>query len=313
MLPRYRILKYPWHTSHDYELAKLPHDFYYLTNTPRRWATEQRPIPPQIRWVGSPTQIETDLMILHLDQWSFHEPSKRQLFLSQKAAYPGPKIVINHGSNMADGCDSATMQRLVDGCYMVCNSATAQRLWGVPASRTILHGMDPREWPATNYGRPNVLVVQPHSHQHAACRNPDGVIQAEARVKLTWVGRDISFDSFNKYRHYLQSSSIFFQPSYASANPRARAEAMLTGLAIVTTNANGEDEYIENGVNGFCSNDLDELIDALVYLQQHPAEARAIGQRGRETAQRVFHIDRFIAQWNALLQEYVGAPAGVTA
>ena len=303
---RYRILKYPWHTAHDYELAKLPHDFYYLTNTPRRWATEQRPIPANITWVGSGAQAATDVMILHVDQWSFQEPSKRFLFLTQKHAYSGPKIVINHGSNMADGCSSELMQRMVEGCYMVCNSPTAQHLWGVPDSRFIRHGMDPAEWPGTNYGRPDILVVQPHDSIHGACRNLDGMARAEERVKITWVGRDVKFDSFNKFRHFLQSCSIFFQPSYASANPRSRTEAMLTGLAIVTTNAHGEEEYIENGVNGYCSNDFDELIDYLVYLRDHPDHARKIGQKGRETAQKVFHIDRFVEQWNALLAEYVG-------
>jgi glycosyltransferase involved in cell wall biosynthesis len=78
---------------------------------------------------------------------------------------------------------------------------------------------------------------------------------------------------------------------------------MLTGLAIVTTNSNGEEEYIQNGVNGFCSNDLDELIDFLLYLRAHPQETRRIGQAGRKTAQDVFHIDRFVQQWEELLGE----------
>lgn len=303
---RYRILKYPWHTGHDYELAKLPHDFFYLTSTPRRWATEQRPIPPNIRWIGSPRQEPTDVMILHLDQWSVQEPAKRYLFLTKKHAYPGPKIVINHGCNMVDGCSSATMARLVEGCAMVCNSATAHRLWGLPNSRFIRHGMDPDEWPPTNYAHSSVLVVQAHGDIHREVRNMDGVVRAEKYVDMTWVGRDVTFDSFNKYRHFLQCHSIFFQPSYASANPRSRAEAMLTGLAVVTTNSHGEDEYIQNGVNGFCSNNFNELIDFLVYLQRNPDQARKIGQAGRATAQRVFHIDHFVNAWNDLLQEHVG-------
>ena len=304
---RYRILKYPWHTAHDYELAKLPAEFYYLSNTPRQWNTQHRPIPDNIRWVPSHQHEATDAMILHLDQWSWQEPAKRYLFLRHRDAYDGPKIVINHGCNLVDGCSSETMKELVEGCYMVCNSPTAHRLWGVPDSRYIRHGMSPDEWPQTDYARHEVLVVQAAGRMHAACRNVDGVARAEEKVKILWIGRDRSFDSFNKYRHFLQSSSIFLQPSYASANPRSRTEAMLTGLAIVTTNTHGEDEYIVNGVNGFCSNDFDELIEYLQYLLARPEQVRKIGRAGRETAQKVFHIDRFVEQWSQLLDEYVGS------
>jgi glycosyltransferase involved in cell wall biosynthesis len=84
---------------------------------------------------------------------------------------------------------------------------------------------------------------------------------------------------------------------------------MLTGLAVVTTNSNGEDDYIVNGVNGFASNDFDELIEFLEYLMANPEAVRKIGQAGRETAQKVFHIDNFVAQWSRLLDEYVGGLA----
>ena len=74
---------------------------------------------------------------------------------------------------------------------------------------------------------------------HAAFRNNEDIKRAEEFLDIKWVGGDVNFDSFNKYRHYLQSGSIFFNPSHASPNPRARTEAMLTGLAIVTTNSHG--------------------------------------------------------------------------
>ena len=304
---RLKILKYPWHTAHDYELAKLHHDFFYVASTSRRWATAQRPVPPNITWIPSLEDVDADVAILHVDQWSLQEPAKRHLFLRFRDGFSGPKIVINHGSNMVDGCTSEQMAELVSGCTMVCNSATAQQLWNVQGSRFIRHGMSPEEWAPTDYARHEVIVVQAYGRVHAEVRNVAGVERLAERVPITWIGRDRTFDSFNKYRHFLQSCSIFLQPSFASANPRSRTEAMLTGLAIVTTNAHGEDEYIRNGINGFASNDLDELGDFLEYLLRHPDDTRRIGEAGRRTAQQVFHIDRFKAQWDALLAEVVGA------
>lgn len=305
-MKQYNILKYPWHTPHDYELAKLPHQFFYLNNTPRCWATNQRPVPDTVNWVSHHDERATDVMILHVDQWTHNEISKRQLFLRFKHEYTGPKIVINHGCNMVDGCSSEIMQELLKDCHVVCNSSTAHELWGLQNSRFIRHGMMPEEWPSTDYSHHNVVVTQHYGGTHAAFRNVAQVNEAEKEISITWVGRDKKFDSFNKYRNFLQSSSIFLQPSYASPNPRSRTEAMLTGLAIVTTNSHGEDEYITNGVNGFCSNDFEELIDFIKYLHLNPTEVRKIGQAGRATAQEVFHIDNFTHQWDTLLQEVLG-------
>ena len=301
----YRILKYPWHTAHDYELAKIPHRFFYLSSTHRQWTHQHRPFPKSITWIADQSVQKTDFMILHLDQWSYTQPSKRFLFLKHKTSYKGPKIVINHGCNMVDGCTSETMRELVEGTFMVCNSSTAHKMWDVPNSRFIRHGMTPEEWPSTDYQINNTLIVQPEGEFYSAYGNHSAVSKLNQDVGFTWVGRDIGFDSFASYKNFLGKSSVYFNPSLASPNPRARTEAMLSGLAIVSTNSHGEDEYIENGVNGFVSNDFEELKEFLLFLRKNPEQAVKIGQAGRATAQKVFHIDNFIAQWNDLMAEYV--------
>lgn len=304
---RRRIVKYPWHTAHDYELTKLPHDFFFVSGTSREWHVDQRPMPQSITWVPSSSAVESDVMILHVDQWAYHEPAKRFLLERMRDGYRGPKIVINHGCNMVDGCTSDQMRELIGDCHMVANSKTAQELWGVPSSTFIRHGMSTEEWRETDYANHNILHIQPFDTRHGACRNIDAVRRAEKRVPITWVGRDVRFRTFAKYRQYLRSSSIFFNPSFASANPRARTEAMLCGLAVVTTSSHGESEYIRNGENGFCSNDMDELFEYLEFLYRSPEEVRRIGRAGRRTAQEVFNIQSFTEQWNALLERV--APA----
>jgi glycosyltransferase involved in cell wall biosynthesis len=299
------ILKYPWHIGHDYELAKLPHNFLYLSDTYRSWVSAQRPQPSNISWTSGIEDVDADMMILHLDQWSFHEPAKRFLFKGLKDRFHGPKVVIIHGCNMLDGCTSEQMQELVEGCYVVVNSQTSLDLWGLDNSRFILHGMSPEEWPQTDYTNKNVVMVQPHTARHAVTRNDSGIQLAEQRLSITWVGRDIHCSSFDDYRKFLSSSSVYFNPSFASANPRSRAEAMLCGLVVVTTDSHGEGDYIENGVNGYCSNDISELTEFILYLLANPEELESIGRRGRETAQEMFHIDRFSSQWCGLIQEAI--------
>lgn len=304
-MQRYRILKYPWHTPLDYEMSKLPHDLYFLNNSTRRWATEYRPIPKNISWVGSVSAVDTDVLILSIDQWTFDTPSKRSLFEFMKRSYSGPKIVLNLGSNMVDGCTPEELRSLVDGCLMVCVSSSTTKQWGYPRTHYILHGFSPEEWPQTNYERNEILVTQPSRDFQRRYRNLDGILQAQQKVPLTWIGRDQNFHSFGEYRNYLAGSSIYFNCAHASCNPLARSEAMLCGLAVVTTCCHGEEEYIRNGENGFCSNDLEELIDYLVYLREHPEVTQRIGRAGRETASKVFHIDRYIEEWNNALRDSI--------
>lgn len=298
-----RIAKYPWHIGHDYELYKIPATFAVLADTHRTWPLSLRPIPPNVQFAPSIGAAEADVMILHVDQWTWDELDKRRLFEHYRDNFRGRIVVINHGCNIVDGCSSQTMQSLLGDLPMICNSPTARELWGVENSTYLRHGMTPSEWPQTNYGHNNVVVTQPAPGLHNECRNNQAILDLERDrgVKVDWIGRDRKFDAFHKYRSFLASSSIYFNPSYASANPRARTEAMLCGLAVVTTKSHDEGTYIENGRNGFASNDMDELYDYLEELLHNPRLAREIGRNGRQTAQKVFDSQLFVRRWITVL------------
>lgn len=299
---RLRIGKVPWHTGHDYELTKLPADFLVAGDTHRRWALSQRPVPGNVTFVTSGALTQADLLILHVDQWILQEIDKLSVF-RRCLKLDRPKVVINHGCNTVDGCSSSQMGELLDGQFVVCNSATAHAAWKLPNSVYIRHGMSPEEWPQTNYGRQNIVVTQPYSKIHERYRNNEAVSRFEntMKIKVDWVGRDHRFDTFDKYRAFLGKSSVYFNPSFASPNPRARTEAMLCGLVPVTTNAHGENEYIQNGVNGYCSNNMDELYHYLALLQKDPDRCRTMGAAARATAQDVFHISKFVARWHDVI------------
>ncbi len=304
---RIRIGKVPWHTGHDYELTKMPVDFIMAGDRHRRWVSSQRPVPDNVTFVTSDALNEADLIITHVDQWIFQEIDKMSLF-RRSLNYDVPTVIINHGCNMVDGCSAEEMRELVKGYPVVCNSSTAHRMWAMENSVYIHHGMSPEEWPHSNQGRQNIIVTQNFSQIHSRYRNNDAILRFEklTGIKVDWVGRDIRFDSFDKYRSFLSRSSIYFNPSFASPNPRARTEAMLCGLVPVTTDAHGESGYIENGVNGFCSNDIDELFGHLVRLKNDPRECMRLGAAARETAQRCFNTTRFVSEWRDVIQRVLG-------
>ena len=295
----------PSDTAYDYELAKLPHDIVLLGNTHKQWDSAIRPLPDNVRVSYALEDAEADILILGIDQWSFDEIEQRALFIGLRDRFRGPKIVVNHGCNMVDGCSAETMRDLVGHNIMVSRTATAAELWNVERSRVVTPGLTTSEWPESDHSRGNVVVLQPWDHPQFY--NVPAVIDLANRIDKapSRVGRGHAFANFDAYRSLLCSSSIYFNPSYAAPAPQAMVEALLCGLAIVTTDRHGESGYIVNGENGFASNDMNELYVKVRFLLAHPKEVRRIGVSGRRTARRVFGGERFVAEWEAILAEAV--------
>jgi hypothetical protein len=118
-----------------------------------------------------------------------------------------------------------------------------------------------------------------------------------------WVGDPYARARFAAYRRLIRGFLVYFNPTRHSPMPRARAEGMLSGLALVTTNHHDEERFVENEVDGFWSNDADQLLDYLRHLVRDPAAARRVGERGREKAARVFALSRYLDAWRGLLAE----------
>jgi glycosyltransferase involved in cell wall biosynthesis len=228
--------------------------------------------------------------------------------------FRGPKIIVNHGCNMVDGCSAERMRELVGQHIMVSRTDTAAQLWNVDRSHVVTAGLTASEWPETDYSRGNVVMLRPCGH--AQFYNAAAAPEIERRIarKVNWLGTGPRFANFDAYRSLLTSSSIYFNHCYAVPAPQAMLEAQLCGLAIVTTDRHGESSYIVNGENGFVSNDMEALLAHVRFLGEHPQELQRIGANGRTTAQRIFGSERFLAEWEALLAEAVsGAQLGVIA
>jgi glycosyltransferase involved in cell wall biosynthesis len=302
----------PSNTAYDYELAKLPHDIVLLGNSHQHWNTAQRPFPNKLR-LSYVLDRSFDVLILGINQWSFHELDQRMLFIQLRDRFPGPKIMINHGCNMVDGCSSDVMRGLVQDHLMICASKKARELWSVANARVVRRGLTPDEWPQTNYSRGNVVAFEPLSHRsYYNADAVDGLVE-HLRIKVTRLDGGRKFQSFDAYRTFLASSAIFFNPSYAAPNLQAMVEAQLCGLAIVTTNSHGESAYIENGENGFASNNMEELYTCIESLLRNPKELRRIGANGRRTAQRIFNTDQFAAEWERVLAQAICPVTGAVA
>ena len=75
-------------------------------------------------------------------------------------------------------------------------------------------------------------------------------------------------------------------------------EAMSCGCAVVSTATCMIPEVIKDGVNGYISNDEQELKQKTQHLLDNPELRKSMGEKARETIQTMFSEQLFVQNWN---------------
>jgi glycosyltransferase involved in cell wall biosynthesis/SAM-dependent methyltransferase len=101
----------------------------------------------------------------------------------------------------------------------------------------------------------------------------------------------------------IASSDVFVLPSLADSMPLVVLEAMLAGKPVVATRSGGAAEIVLDGETGFLVpvDDPPALARAVLALLGDPERMAAMGRRGRERAEAVFSHERFIQQFERVL------------
>jgi hypothetical protein len=121
-------------------------------------------------------------------------------------------------------------------------------------------------------------------------------------------GGAISYEDMkNTLRHY---RCYFYTGTYPASYTLNFIEAFMTGIPVVAIGpslANLDefpnhylyevDQFIQNGVNGFISEDKNELRTYVQNLIENPELAKQIGQEGRNTAISLFDREIIAKQW----------------
>lgn len=322
-----KVVGIPWHVAHQAELSKLFKEYNLLWNPYRAWGETSRPMPENMKMVTHYEKGYYDFAILHIDQQCLEEKISKGRLLRDvnKLIKDIPKVIINHMTPFDDRLDTPEVikraKELVGDNIMVVNSYEAAEQWGF--GWPIIHGLDPDEWWDLPKEPRSITVLSPAGMEKAYRRIFINILSRKLKedydIKFYWVGVDLkNFDSFDSYRNYLGRSLLYVNATWQSPRPRARTEAMFSGCCVVSTRYHDAETFIENGVNGFLLGDkrsdnpntIDnpesaaKLINDL--LTNRYKEAVEIGQRGKETARKLFNKDKFKSQWERLLKTQVG-------
>jgi colanic acid/amylovoran biosynthesis glycosyltransferase len=102
--------------------------------------------------------------------------------------------------------------------------------------------------------------------------------------------------SLTEVNQLLQQADIFILPSLSEGISNAALEAMALEMPVVSTNAGGMSEAIQNGYNGLLVERFSEyaLETALEYMIQHHAEALLMGKNGRTSVENTFTLENQI-------------------
>lgn len=123
--------------------------------------------------------------------------------------------------------------------------------------------------------------------------NPSGI---NAATVAGWEQEGIIryHGSVNDVRPYLAECSVFVLPSYREGTPRSVLEAMSSGRAIVTTDAPGCRETVQNGVNGMLvrPRDTADLAKAMASLADSGLLRAQMGQASRTIAEEKYDVHR---------------------
>jgi glycosyltransferase involved in cell wall biosynthesis len=120
-------------------------------------------------------------------------------------------------------------------------------------------------------------------------RNPTVVSQRElvaweAEGVVTWLGE------VPDVRPFVRRADVVVLPSYREGTPRSLLEAAAMAKPLITTDAVGCREVVDDGINGLLVpvQDAKALAQAMLRMIEHPAMRECMGRAGRQKVEREF-------------------------
>jgi hypothetical protein len=249
--------------------------------------------------------LEVDA-VLHQSHATWHD-RHRLLSEAQQAV---PQIVLEHDPPRETPTD--TRHPVDDPDALVVHVTHFNHLmWDTGKTPTVVveHGVAvPEEIRHLGTIERGIVVVN-GLHQRGRRLGADVFAAVRDRVPLDLVGMD-STDVGGlgevpppDLPGFLAPYRFYFHPVRYTSLGLSLCEAMMVGLPVVGLATTEVPTIVDDGVNGFVSNDVERLVDDMHRLLDDADLARRIGAAGRATARERFGIDRFTRRWEALLED----------
>jgi glycosyltransferase involved in cell wall biosynthesis len=303
-MSRLKIMDFYVHQGHQYEFFKGKHDFYLsgCNSLPPDWNADHRPTHENMTFID-----ERDALLNHnFDVIMVRSPlnAKRYEAFHKRGAT---------GIAVVQTTDPFPIPGWVP--FVVWNSEDVMRRWKgrFPKKQHfyIPHGFDPDEFRDLSLERIGpALSVCNAFRQRAGFLGYDlwKYLSKRSKCKIYGHGNekmrlDIrECDNFEELINVYNTHKLYLNTTLHSAMPRARAEAMMCGMPLVTTDNYDIGKYVENKKDCILTNDRNKMLKGINKLLKSEEMRAEYGSRSREIAIKHFHIDTYLDRWDEVFK-----------
>jgi glycosyltransferase involved in cell wall biosynthesis len=307
-----RLKIFTWHVHGAYllYLSQIPHDIYIPVG--------------DLGYIGKEGAIANTDNIHEIPIESIHNTDFDCILFQNKHGYlygwhllnekqlKLPSIYLEHDPPREHPTD--TKHFVGEDTFVVHVTHYNKLMWdtGNSQTRVIEHGVFiPEEVPLIGAQAKGITVIN-NLRSRDRRLGRDIFLEARNQVPLDLVGMDaeslggLGEVPLRDLPALLSQYRYLFHPVRYTSLALAVCEAMAVGLPIVGLATTELPRFIKNGVSGYLSNDINELIPIMRELNQDLELVHKLGQGSRRVAQRWFSLDRFIYEWNDVLNTVTG-------
>ena len=317
-----RILTFNWHEGYLALLGKLPFSFDIVERKKggyERWMHEFRPCPRGSRIIDA-EEAMTLLAREEYDAVLCHDVS--DLVLTQRS--PIPQFLVFHnrldtmialGKNRVEAREYKdslkTLLGSVSDLTTVFISPSKKESWGLPGP-VILPGIDGRDWSGYDGAEAVALRVGNFLEERDLMLGaklsgrvleglPHTTLGLNPGIPGARPSRNVD-DLKEVMRHHRLLLHATVEPWEDGYN-LSLLEAMATGMPVVALAHSGSP--VVDGVSGYLSDREEGLRDSVKRLLADRELAIGMGMKGRESVLRDFPVDRFLEEWERLINRKV--------
>ncbi len=306
------ILTFSTHEGYQYNLCKTGHQFDILESGKLGgvigWDYRQRPLPDNAHIISSVDNYDKYDLILcqKIPDWSAVKHIQKK------------KIILFHVTwsrnwDIAEDIDFKSRDEFMSTMnehYKVFVLDSKRQTWGGNDEKSVVinHGVDLKDYDQEYTGNiKSVLRACHYFRERDAWCGHNKFIKILNGLPYLVLGNNPGMNNsvypncFNMYKKYFSSHRLYFN-STAGAYPFCMLDAMASGMPVVSTEMKKEKKYIENGINGFVSDDEEFLHQSILSLFENEKKAKQIGKNGRDIINDHFNINVFVNKWNEIFE-----------
>ena len=297
---KYNILTFNAHERYQTQLAKTGHNFYSFNHEEGKdWYEGHGKMPENCYQLGRNNipNIVFDMILSHSKFGQYQIAQKINDTLQI------PLISLEHTLPIPQWPQETLSQFLsMRGHYNIFITNYSKGKWGMDGD-VIEHSVDTNLFkPDHDADRSKILTVAHDFIKRDYALNYQGWERITKDLDRVVVGETEGLSSQSESVEDLvksyQNALVYINPSVLSPVPTSMLEAMSCGCAIVTTETCEIPNFIEHGVNGFISNNEEDLRSYCEQLLEDKPLAAKMGAEARKTIEEKFSEQEFITKWN---------------